>query len=74
MQEDEIDIMIKKTFECGICYGDYDPQVTELKMLEECHHTFCADCFKETYRVLIEDEFGHARLKCPEYGCKVRPT
>jgi len=32
-------------FNCGICYEDYDPGEVELKMLDNCNHTFCADCF-----------------------------
>ena len=70
----EIETDIKKKFECGICYEEYDPEVTELKMLEECHHLFCADCFTENFRVLIEEENAHSKLKCPEYGCHVVPT
>ena len=43
-------------------------------MLEECKHMFCADCFKEYYRSLIEDQNRHQALKCPQWGCDTKPT
>ena len=52
-------------FNCGICYEDFNKGEVELKMLDKCHHTFCADCFKETFRALIEDQSKHHMLKCP---------
>lgn len=50
-------------FHCGICYEDYDLgerdvaglPVYQVKMLDSCKHTFCHECFEETFRVLIED-------------------
>ena len=44
-------------FSCGICYCDYDltTDQVQVKMLDECKHTFCSECFTETFRSMIED-------------------
>ena len=42
-------------FNCGICYGEYNLKETQVKFLEKCKHTFCIDCFQETFRALVED-------------------
>lgn len=46
--------MTDEQFTCGICYCDYS--LKEVKFLEECKHTFCVDCFQETFRALVEDQ------------------
>lgn len=61
----EVVLSKPEVFNCGICYEDYKPGEVELKMLDQCNHTFCADCFQETYRALIEDQSKHHMLKCP---------
>lgn len=61
-------------FTCGICYCDYDLKTDQVKFLEECNHTFCAECFQEFFRSMIEDQNKHHQLKCPEYSCETRPT
>lgn len=35
---------------CAICYVDY----TNGLIMDECHHSFCKDCFEYTFEVLIE--------------------
>ena len=47
----------ENVFTCGICYEDYDMEnnSVEIKMLEQCNHTFCGNCFEEFFRALIED-------------------
>ena len=64
----------KLTFYCAICYTDYDQNQTPIKFLEKCGHTFCADCFKDNYRCLIEDMGQTHNLKCPEFECKVHAS
>ena len=66
-------------FSCAICFGDYDAQNpedkdSELRRLEKCKHTFCAECFREFYRTLIEDMYQHDCLRCPQHGCDAKPT
>lgn len=66
-------------FTCGICYMDYDASnktgtSEQVKMLEKCQHMFCAECFTEYYKSMIEKQNNHHRLKCPEYGCDTIPT
>ena len=36
---------------CEICYDESENVVK----LESCEHSFCKDCFMETYRSMIED-------------------
>lgn len=43
-------------------------------MLSECQHTFCAECFEEYFRSLIEDQLKDHKLQCPEYGCSTKPS
>ena len=40
-----------KTFNCGICYDDYDPNGEDgnIKFLEKCGHEFCGECFTVYY-------------------------
>ena len=67
----------KTTFECGICYMSYsntDPEFNDVKYLDKCGHTFCKECFTETFRSLIEDQNKVHMLKCPQYGCEIKPT
>ena len=46
-----------------------------LYSLENCqNHRFCSECFTEEFRSRIEDQNKHADLKCPEFGCEVKPT
>ena len=52
-------------FYCGICYCEYDIEQNDIKMLEKCGHSFCIDCFKETFRSCIEDQNKHHNLECP---------
>lgn len=52
-------------FTCGICYEEYNQGEVQLKMLEKCHHTFCADCFEQTFKACIEDQSKSHLLKCP---------
>ena len=49
-------------FFCGICLCDYDIEENNIKMLEQCGHAFCTDCFKETFRSCIEDQNKHHKL------------
>ena len=64
-------------FNCGICYEDYDlneldskgEPLYEIKMLDKCNHTFCSECFKETFRTLIEDQNRSHDIRCPQVGC-----
>ena len=40
-----------RTFNCGICYEDYDPngEDGDIKFLEKCGHEFCGYCFTGYY-------------------------
>ena len=68
---------LNSKFYCGICYEYYDLQerdeegqlVNQVKMLSACGHTFCRDCFQETFRALIEEWNRGATLRCPQTGC-----
>ncbi len=54
--------------ECQICFGSSaDNEQGELKFitLGGCSHSFCSECFEETFRSLIEDQNQHSKLKCP---------
>ena len=49
--EGKIDVRnATQMFSCGICYVEYDLSETQVKMLDECKHAFCAECFQETFR------------------------
>ena len=63
-------------FTCGICYEEYDASSPEfqVKMLNSCEHTFCAECFTEYFRSLVEDQNKHHLLICPEAGCGVKAS
>ena len=37
--------------------------------LAECGHQFCLLCLHDNYRSLIEDQYRHKNLKCPQNGC-----
>ena len=62
-------------FTCGICLEEYhaDDPAFRVKMLS-CEHTFCEDCFRETFRAMIEDQNRAHQLMCPEAGCGLKPT
>ena len=60
---------------CEICYSsssDY-PDI-KFVCLKECKHSFCEECFQETYRSLIEDQNALDKIKCPQFGCEVKPS
>ena len=63
-----------ENFECSICYGEYTFEETQVKMLSECGHTFCGECFEEYFRSLIEDQNKDHKLRCPQAGCETKPT
>ena len=50
IRKDEIKLE-SKTFNCGICYDDYDPNGEDgnIKFLEKCGHEFCGECFTGYY-------------------------
>ena len=66
----------KQTFNCGICYEDYDTSQPDfsVKMLEGCSHMFCSECFTAYYQDMIEKQNAHDKLKCPEASCQVKPS
>ena len=51
----EKNISVVNKFTCGICYEEYDPNCPdfEVKMLTDCKHTFCKECFTSYYESLI---------------------
>ena len=60
---------------CQICYSsscDY-PDI-KFVSLNDCKHSFCSECFQETYRSLIEDQNALEKIKCPQFGCDVKPS
>lgn len=67
-------------FTCGICYDEFDLTTKEgqdqanIKFLSECGHTFCGACFEEYYRTMIEVQYLHEKLKCPQFDCEVLPS
>ena len=40
-------------YDCIICYCSYESD--SMIKLEGCDHQFCKECFKESYRSMIED-------------------
>ena len=60
---------------CDICYSSQS-DYPDLKFvcLDLCNHSFCSDCFSETYRSLIEDQNALSKIKCPQYGCEAAPS
>lgn len=76
IESESLQINDRNLFTCNICCIEYDLNVdeVEIKMLSGCNHAFCADCFKDTFRSLIEDQMKSDKLECPEYGCKIQPS
>ena len=55
-------------------YSEIDPEYKQVKFLEKCGHRFCEFCFVESFRSLIEDQNKSDKLRCPQFGCDVKPT
>lgn len=61
--------------DCQICYSSScDQQGLKFICLTDCQHSFCSECFEETYRSLIEDENALHKIKCPQFGCQNIPS
>ena len=42
--------------------------------LAACGHTFCRQCFQDTYHSMILEQNRHDDLRCPFYQCEGKPT
>lgn len=76
-QEDAVEI---RTLTCEICYEEIDLELSRVMVkplifqLGACGHTFCRDCFQETFHSMIMEQNRHDDLRCPFYQCEARPT
>ena len=63
-----------------MCYEEFDLSTEQgskeanVKFLAECGHAFCGECFKEFFQTMIELQYRHDKLKCPQFDCDVTPN
>lgn len=61
----------KETLTCEICYDTIEivkgalAQDQNIFKLQACSHTFCRECFQETFHSLILEQNRHDDLQCP---------
>ena len=69
----------KQHLMCEICYETFEDEDSETRVdlffkLEACCHTFCKDCFRDTFHSLIQEQNRYDELQCPHFACDARPS
>merc|ERR1712137_1096989 len=60
--------LANKTYECPICFCDFT--VSEMYVLDECFHKYCAECLKH-YIINSMNDGNVTKLICPNPECEV---